>query len=474
MQRMGQKFRRFLTLSIGGAYVLAQRENLEFEMTELATTETFRRLDDEVAMVSGSVFSGGGIGDVGIEWGLGIPVLAACELVPSRAELIRTNFPKTEVFEGDAWKLASAYVQFMKKKLGGLRPWLITLSPPCQGMSANGAGRISSAIRSGNRPQEDERNRLVLPGLEIVEALQPDWFLLENVRRMENTVIRNEHGEPENILSLLARRLHPLGYVIRSAILDFRRYGVPHHRERLITVGCRLPSVTKIYPPVKDIFFDQPTELHPVVTHGGPDLPPPVTMREAIGQLPALDALDKPIDPDDCYHRVPQWNDRQYYWMKHTPEGGTAFDNHQCPACGQDAHSSEVVTCRSCSKPLPKPTVRNNGSSRLVRGFRTSYRRMRWDRPANTLTMNSGVISSDVKGHPEQHRVLSLREILLLGTLDHPRWKKRYRFEGVPFGRPVSGLDFSPRLVRQVIGESIPPLAMMRIVERLVELDERL
>ena len=441
--------------------------------TAQGTMDDFRRLSDEVALVSASVFSGGGIGDVGIEWGLGIPVVAACELVPSRAELIHRNFPQTKVFEGDVWKLVPAYVEFMKKKLDGLRPWLITFSPPCQGMSANGAGRISSAIRAGNRPKEDERNRLVLPGIEIVEALQPEWFLLENVRRMENTVIRNEYGKPENILDLLARRLHPLGYTIRSAILDFRRYGVPHHRQRLITVGCRLPSVSQQFPQVDDVFFEEPTELHPAPTHGGPDLPLPVTLREVIGQLPSLDAADNPIDSNDPYHRIPRWNARQYYWMKHTPEGSTAFDNHRCPACGKDVHAPEIVTCSVCSEPLPKPTVSNNGSSRLVRGFRTSYRRMKWDRPASTLTMNSGVISSDVKGHPEQHRVLSLREIMLLGTLDHPRWKNRYRFEGVPFGRPVSGLDFSPRLIRQVIGESIPPLAMTRIVERLVELDGR-
>ncbi|MBT7743187.1 MAG: DNA cytosine methyltransferase, partial [Opitutae bacterium] len=66
----------------------------------------FRVLGDDVALASASLFSGGGIGDVGIEWGLGVPVIAACELVPSRAELIRRNFPDTQVLEGDIWKLA--------------------------------------------------------------------------------------------------------------------------------------------------------------------------------------------------------------------------------------------------------------------------------------------------------------------------------------------------------------------------------
>jgi len=213
-----------------------------------------RKPDDEISFVSGSLFSGGGVGDAGIEWGAKVPVLAACELVPSRAALIRNNFPDTKVFEGDIWKLEQSYVRYFKSKLEGKRPWLLTLSPPCQGMSSNGAGRISAAIRRGNRPQEDERNRLILPGINVLEKLQPDWFILENVRRMENTVIRNEKNEPENILRCLARRLHPLGYSIRANVLDFRAYGVPHHRSRLITIGCRfLPSSRNMAPSIRCI-----------------------------------------------------------------------------------------------------------------------------------------------------------------------------------------------------------------------------
>ena len=98
---------------------------------------------------------------------------------------------------------------------------------------------------------------------------------------------------------------------------------------------------------------------------------------------------------------------------------------------------------------------------------------MWWDKPGGTLTMNSGVISSDLKGHPEQNRVLSIREILLLSTLQNPKWEKTYSFEGIKYGRMKEGDVFSKKLVREVIGESIPPLAMLRIVERLRELDGR-
>jgi DNA (cytosine-5)-methyltransferase 1 len=280
---------------------------------------TVRKLDNGVSLVSGSLFSGGGVGDVGIEWGAKVPVLGACELIPSRAALIKSNFPKTKVFEGDIWKLQDSYVKHFQSMLKGGRPWLLTLSPPCQGMSSNGAGRISAAIRQGNRPQEDERNRLILPGITILEQLKPDWFILENVRRMENTIIRNEKNRPENILDCLARRLHPLGYSIRANILDFRAYGVPHHRSRLITIGCRIPSLLKKAPPLQSVFSKVLSPFHPMATHGGEGQPSFVNLRQSIGGLPKLDARDLLVDPSDPYHCIPKWNDKQYFWMKHTP-----------------------------------------------------------------------------------------------------------------------------------------------------------
>jgi DNA (cytosine-5)-methyltransferase 1 len=421
--------------------------------------------------VAGSLFSGGGIGDVGIEWGHGIPVLAASELVPSRAALIRKNFPGTKVFEGDIWKTKHAYVDFFKEKLGSKHPWLLTLSPPCQGMSSNGAGRISSEIKSGKRPKEDTRNRLILPGIEILESLQPEWFILENVRRMENTVIRNENDVPENILQCLNRRLGGLGYSIFANILDFRDYGVPHHRERLITVGCRIPHLCRKFPSGSDIFSKELSPFHPLPSHGQNGQRSWVSLREAIQHLPSLDAKTETVNQKDDFHCVPKWNEQQYFWMQHTPEGQSAFDNIHCIKCNRKIEDPTAVSC-VCGEALPRPQIKDCGKYRLVRGFKSSYRRMKWDKPAGTITMNSGVISSDVKGHPEQNRVLSLREILILSTLDHPCWSKKYTFDQIPYGRATQGQSFSGKLVREVIGESIPPLAMKKMVDHLLKLEK--
>jgi len=70
-----------------------------------------QKLDEKTVLCSISTFSGGGIGDAGIEWGCQIPVISACELVPDRAGLIRYNYPETTVFEGDIWHVKDEIVQ---------------------------------------------------------------------------------------------------------------------------------------------------------------------------------------------------------------------------------------------------------------------------------------------------------------------------------------------------------------------------
>ena len=44
-------------------------------------------------------------------------MIAAVKLIPSRAELIRRNFPNTQVFEGDIWNLKDDYIKSFKKNL---------------------------------------------------------------------------------------------------------------------------------------------------------------------------------------------------------------------------------------------------------------------------------------------------------------------------------------------------------------------
>ena len=131
---------------------------------------------------------------------------------------------------------------------------------------------------------------------------------------------------------------------------------------------------------------------------------------------------------------------------------------------------------------LNRPLVEKDGEEpRAVDGYDTSYKRMPPNEPAKTLTQNSGVFSSDNKGHYCENRVLSLREILILSTVyDIP--KSEGLFDGHSFDWNLEKpYDFSSQMptrdkyriqkniIRQAIGESIPPLAMLRMIKSLTQ-----
>lgn len=79
-------------------------------------------LGDGTVFCSISTFSGGGIGDAGVEWGAGVPVISACELVPVRAGLIRYNYPETNLFK-DIRKDKGKIVNHLRKLDPRTDPW---------------------------------------------------------------------------------------------------------------------------------------------------------------------------------------------------------------------------------------------------------------------------------------------------------------------------------------------------------------
>ena len=124
----------------------------------------------------------------------------------------------------------------------------------------------------------------------------------------------------------------------KSQVVDFADYGVPQHRKRLITI-CIHKKYTlddKLY---DDILHSDISNFHCLKSHGS-DLIPYVNLRQSIGHLPPLDAMTKLQDDDYEYHRIPKWNQVQYYAMSHTPEGCTAFENNKCIHCKLDNDSS--------------------------------------------------------------------------------------------------------------------------------------
>jgi DNA (cytosine-5)-methyltransferase 1 len=376
-----------------------------------------------------SLFSGGGIGDLALEE-QEVKVLLANELSYERAQVFSYNFPKTKMLIGDIWKKKEEIICETKELLKGEKLDLVVATPPCQGMSKNGRGKLLNLVRKGERPKIDERNRLVIPAIDIFLSLSADTLIMENVPEMENTLIP-KNGNESDLLTIPDYISFRLGnHFMRSIkIIEFADYGVPQRRQRLISVFT------------KDIKLKAHIEsfgsIFPEPTHSKDDKSKTswVTVRSAISYLPKLDAksIKTAKHPAIEHHKVPLLDASKYFWVSNTPLGKTAFDN-QCvnPECnfeGNPTHGSTYdenginksnsttpIYCQKCGGLLPRPWVEKNGEYRLMKGYKSAYKRMDYDLPSSALTRNLSYACSDNKLHPEQNRVLSIYEAIILHT----------------------------------------------------------
>ena len=156
------------------------------------------------------------------------------------------------------------------------------------------------------------------------------------------------------------------------------------------------------------------------------------TVEDIIGFLPSVESGEK---TDIKWHFARKHSANHIKWMQHTPTGKTAFDN--------DTHYP--------SKP--------NGEK--IKSYNTSYRRIRWDEPAPTITMRNDAISSQLNVHPGRKlsngiysdaRVLTPLELMLLSSIPQD-WN-------IP--------DDTPELlIRRCIGECVPPKLIKSIVSEI-------
>jgi DNA (cytosine-5)-methyltransferase 1 len=169
-----------------------------------------------------SLFCSGGIGDLAAA-ALGIDVLVANELLKDRLDLYRHNFPQTQTIQGDVWSKQSEIVERAQSALRGRQLDFLLATPPCQGMSSNGQGKLLNGIRKGLKPKFDLRNQLIVPTIEIAKALQPRIMVFENVPAMENTIIEDPLGGTIRILGFVAREMGP-DYAGRWGVVEFADY----------------------------------------------------------------------------------------------------------------------------------------------------------------------------------------------------------------------------------------------------------
>ena len=418
-------------------------------------------------MTAISLFTSGGIGDLAVRQA-GFHILVSNEKLEDRHAVFALNFPKTVSITGDIWGELDSLEHETREQLGEHDLTLLYATPPCQGMSKNGRGKLLTAIRAGQKPDLDVRNRLIIPAMDLARRLRPEIILLENVPEMADTLIIDEQGSPIQIVEFVKRELGS-DYAGRAEVVEFADYGVPQCRQRLITVFSRNPRLVDWL--LKYETF-MPPRTHTATGRDGTARW--VTVRDTIEGLPPLDAKNVDSATSEIpFHRVPVLDSMKYWWVENTPAERSAFDN-QCTRCGfedNQTHSarrdrnginrasrSTPLFCEHCGEMLPRPSVQRNGTRELMWGYTSAYKRMSYDKPASALTRNLSYACSDNKVHPEQNRALSLYEAFRIHSLDH------YTYDWAR----ADEKRVSDKTIRDIIGESIPPAGLQVIVDHLV------
>lgn len=255
---------------------------------------------------------------------------------------------------------------------------------------------------------DDIRNKLIVHALEVFNSIGANFMLIENVPQMPETFI-NYQNSVIKISSFISNNIKS-GFKARFKILDSKNFNTPQSRKRSI---CLIS---------KNGEWEHPKPSKKLLT-----------VRDAIGHLPSLKNGEHSTIP---WHFCPNHNQNHVKWMSATPEGETAFNN-----------------------PVNYPKK----DGRRIKGFMTTYKRMHWDKPAPTVTMTNGSISSQNNVHPTDPRVLSIRELLCVCGLPENCLDK---FAHIQSDGSYT-YDYKPNFIRQVIGEIFLPKMCYEIIKNI-------
>lgn len=373
-----------------------------------------------------SLFANVGIAETYLK-DTGIDILVANELLEERAKFYSHLYPDSEMIIGDITQ-DNIYNAIISKCREKNIDFLIA-TPPCQGMSL--AGKMDNF---------DPRNSLIYYAVKVIKDIQPKYILIENVPQQLKTTIRY-NGELIPIPEYLRRELGNNYNFASNSLICAKDFDVPQMRKRNITLLSRkdmdyiweLPSTPHKEIPLKDAIGDLPS-LDPLLREG---------LEETIKLFPDYEKKRQAGLAISKWHFPPTHAKKHVVSLMHTPSGCSAINNTYF---------------------YPK---KDNGDR--VNGHYNTYRRFSWDKPARTITQNSGVISSLCCVHPGRKiyddgdensrnysdaRCLTIYELMIVTSLPKdwniPDWADE-------------------RLIRSVIGEGIPPMLIKNIVNELIK-----
>lgn len=352
----------------------------------------------------------------GISAGLraaGFEVIAGVDIEPNYITTFTHNFLESKSLNLD---LSSTKPhEFME--LIGIRPGEIDLlagGPPCQGFSKN--------VPRKNRYLDSSNNLLVRTFLDYCEALKPNIILMENVAEIKN-------GFDQTYTEEIIERLEEEGYTVSYDVLNAADYGIPQRRRRAFFLACKGGKLLE---------FPKKTHSKADVQKNIFSLPEHVCVWDAIGDLPSVKSGE---GEDYTEYSCAPFSEYQNLMRN----GSTVVRNHVARKLQPTQHARlAALKPGQGLKDLPK-------NLQVKGGYSGAYGRLTKDMIAPTITRWVFHPGSGRWGHPEDTRVLTIREAA--------------RIQGFE-----DSFEFVGTYVQQAaqLGNAVPPLLARRIIENIL------
>lgn len=338
----------------------------------------------------------------GLSWGMDknpyFKTMVALDFDEHAANTFKKNMPYAEVVVGDITeaKIKERVVALSQK--AGVN--MIVGGPPCQGYSMKGK----------KLGLQDPRNFLFREYLDLVQRLQPDVFVIENVKGL---LLSANGWFKDQIVSTIEN----FGYTVRFGILNAANFGVPQARERAIFICSK---------------------------HGAIELPEAtvkskVTVRDAIEDLAYLESNEGDFQQE--YITEPK---SDYQIMMRA--GSKKLYNHKASNHKQIAIDKlKMIPPEQGKEFLPEEL---HGKQK----FKTTWGRLKWDEVSPTIDTRFDASSNGTNNHPFLHRAITPREAARLQSFDD-----NFIFYG------------SKVYVRKQVGNAVPPLLAKAIADKIAK-----
>lgn len=313
-------------------------------------------------------------------------------------ETFAKNFPKAVAVCGDILNEDVKKEIITESKKRGVN--MIIGGPPCQGFSLKGK----------NLGLEDKRNFLFKEYLNLVREIQPEVFVIENVKNILNS--SNHYFKNEII-----KEIKSLGYIVNCGVVNARDYGVPQSRERAIFIASKF----------KFINLPNPHEKR-------------VTVKDAISDLSYLESGEGDILSE---YKNESLSDYQKFLR------GGKLQYHKASGHSKGAiEKLKMIPPEKGKEYLPKELV---GKQK----FSTTWSRLEWDSISPTIDTRFDTPSNGKNSHPYLNRAITPREAARIQSFNDD-----FYF----YGPKVA--------VCKQIGNAVPPLLAKAIGEQIYnELD---